>query len=113
MERYWTETGKQHTEGRHDEISSYVADVEWQGIPCTVGMMPGEGIKAVIKELKIPKVTHIAVSHELAPFGLYGIRAHYKNGMVEVFVVDTGTELSPICSDLYSDKEEADKRERY
>ena len=66
----------------------------------TLAMMPGEGIKTVIKEFRIPRVYELAVSNELAPYGLYGIKGRYKNGAAEIFVVDLGAELTPICSDF-------------
>ena len=66
----------------------------------TLAMMPGEGIKTVIKEFRIPRVYELAVSNELAPYGFYGIKGRYKNGAAEIYVVDLGTELTPVCSDF-------------
>ncbi len=64
-------------------------------------MIPGLGIQAAIKELRIPKVSQVAISHELAPYGLYGIEGNYKNGRAHVYVVDVGSELIPIASDFW------------
>ena len=101
MKRTWTEVGKVYTEGKQDAISRHIDGMEWQEVPCTVGMAPGEGIKEAIKELRIPKVSHIAISLKMAPLGLYGVRGHYKNGMAQVYMVDSGDVLTPICSDFY------------
>jgi hypothetical protein len=114
MQRNWTTVG-QKLAGMELEDGVQVIDqaavvraigtVEWQEIPeggtISVAMMPGEGIKEAIKQLRIPKVSHIAISNELAPFGFYGIRGHYKNGDAEVFLVDTGCSITPVCSDFY------------
>jgi len=59
--------------------------------------MAGDGIKAAIKEFKLPRVSHIAISDELSPFGLYGINSHFNNKSIRVFIVDIGVELVPIC----------------
>jgi hypothetical protein len=103
MKRTWTEVGKEYTEKRQEEIALYIQEIQWHELPHTTGMMAGEGIKHCIKELRIPKVTHIAISNEMAPYGLYGIRGHYKNGMAEIYIVDSGCDCTPICSDFYEE----------
>ncbi len=106
VKRTWTKVGEEFT-GEHakrEQIAGAIERMEWQEIPkggsLTLGMMPGEGIKAAIRELHIPKVSHVAVSNELAPYGLYGIRGHYKNGDANVFIVDRGSDMLPVCSDF-------------
>ncbi len=101
MERTWTEVGKEHTENKHGEISAIIDRMEWHGLPYTMGAMPGMGIKEVIKQLGIPKVSHVAISHELAPYGLMGVKAHYKNGEATIYMVDEGTGIVIIASDFY------------
>jgi len=66
----------------------------------TVAAMPGLGIKAAIKEFKIPKVDKIAISNEMAPYGLYGISAHYKNADVKLYFVDEGDHISSLCQEV-------------
>lgn len=99
--RTWTQVGREHTEGKRKELSEMFNRLEWQAIPCEMAAMPGEGIKAAIKELKIPKVSHVAASHELAPYGLMGIRAHYKNGDARIYLVDEGVGITVLASDFY------------
>lgn len=100
IKRTWTDVGKGYTTGKHAKIGAMFDRMEWQKLPCTMGMMPGEGIKEAIKQLRIPKVSHVASSHELAPYGLLGITGHYKNGCAKVYLIDTGTEVIPIASDF-------------
>ena len=94
----WFNVGKDHWEGNQERLTNICASAEWQNIPCTLGMMPGEAIKAAIKELNIPKVSQVAVLHDLAPYSLCGIRSKYKNAAVDVFIVDEGTHISPLCA---------------
>lgn len=102
MERTWTQVGREHTEGKESELAEMFERLDWQTIPCTLPMAPGEGLKEVIKELRIPKVSHVAYSHELAPYGLMGVKAHYKNGDATIYMVDEGSEIVIVASDFYS-----------
>jgi hypothetical protein len=115
----WTNIGARFTEGKRDRIVAITNEIDaatapvgqdgcWLRVPkpgepaLSVGMMPGEGIKAAIRELRLPKVTHIAISAALAPFGLYGMRAHYKGDQqVDVWVVDDGCGITPIMMKVY------------
>jgi len=94
----WMQVGKEHWEGNQDRLKVIMGRVEWHKLPYTMAMMPGEAIKGLVKEFKIPKVSHVCDSHELAPYGLVGIRAHYKNADVEFFAVDEGSHISPLCA---------------
>lgn len=103
----WTQTGVpiMQDEGISQEHVQRVIDsLEWQEIPkagsLSLPMGPGLAIKAAIKEFQMPKVSHVAVANDLAPYGFYGIRAHYSNGDADVFVLDLGTELVTLRSDF-------------
>lgn len=105
VKRTWTEIGKEETEGHQDRIGKILDSLDWE--PLITGkqypMMPAHGVMESIKQLRIPKVSHIAIGcHEMAPFGLYGIRGHYKNGMAEIFLLDRGHDILVIASDLHS-----------
>lgn len=102
MQRTWTQVGKAHNRAT---VERAITSIEWLEIPkggtLEAPMMPGEGIKAAIQQLRIPKVSHVAWSSELAPYGFYAIRGHYANGDAEVYIVDMGTHLVPVCSDFH------------
>lgn len=71
--------------------------VPMDGTPLTVAMLPGDSIKEAIKQLRLPRVSHVAISAACSPYGLYGIRAHYKGDQtVDVFIMDTGDACTPI-----------------
>ncbi len=113
MERTWTKIGEQEIgkplDDEHDShvsltrelVARAIGSMEWKEVPCTTAAMPGLAIKALVKELRLPKVSHVAVSNELAPNGLIGVRAHYKNGSAEVYALDTGTAVTPLLSDFH------------
>lgn len=102
MQRSWTNIGKEYTDGKQDEIAGMIGDTfSWQTPPCDMGMMPGEGIKAAIKELRIPKVSRVGASHEMAPYGLLGIEGNFENGKAQIFLVDDGLSVTPIVTDFY------------
>jgi hypothetical protein len=119
MTRTWTQVGQEVVGGKNTEVLleegqgtmsqarvvRAIESIKWREIPkgdtLEAPMIPGEGIKAAIQQLRIPKVSHVAWSCELAPYGFYGIRGHYSNGDAEVYVVDLGTHLTPVCSDFH------------
>ena len=103
MERNWTTVGQKHTQGKRKQLEAMFSRMEWREIPCEMGMMPGMAIKEAIKQLHIPKVSHVAHSHELAPYGLLGIKARYRNGNAVIYLVDDGLGVTPIVSDFIGD----------
>lgn len=101
MERTWTQVGEEETQGKRTRYARMIERLKWQALPLKkVGMMPAECIKTAIRELRLPKVSHIAITNEAAPYGLYGIRAHYSNGMAQVYILDRGSDALPIASDF-------------
>jgi len=86
----WLNVGREHWEGNQEKITAIIGRMTWKSLPCDMGFMQGEAIKEIIKEFKIPKVSHVADSHEMAPYGLLGIRAHYSNADIELFAIDNG-----------------------
>jgi hypothetical protein len=113
MQRTWTRVGAELAGKRLEDsarsidkpaVLRAIQSIEWREIPkegrMEAPMMQGEGIKSAIQSLRIPKVSHVAWSNELAPYGFYGIRGHYKDGQAEVYIVHTGCELVPMCSDF-------------
>ena len=106
MERTWTQVGHDHngTDEQKALLGGMFDRLEWLELApagITMAMMPGEAIKAAIVELNLPKVSHVATSHEMAPYGLIGIRAHYANGRANAYLVDEGGHLVVLCSDFY------------
>ena len=102
-ERTWTSVGAEHTgEAARKTIQKAIDGLEWQPVPCEMAAGPGLALKGLVQELRLPKVSHVADSHELAPYSLIAIRCHYKNGMCELFAIDIGTEVIPLCSDFYA-----------
>ena len=101
MKRTWTQVGEEHSESKQEELANMFDRLEWQSIPCTLPVMPGEGIKKVIRELNIPKADQVAYSHEMAPYGLMGIKAHYKNGDATIYICDEGCQCVILATDFY------------
>lgn len=97
----WFNVGKDHWKDNQNTIKAYCEAIQWHELPYKMAFMPGEAIKTLIKEAHIPNVSHVGDSHEMSPYGLVGIRAHYKNQDVEVFAVDHGTHISPLCAFVY------------
>lgn len=102
-QRTWTKVGERFTRGKRDKVGKMMDRITWHKLPYTMGAMPGMAIKAAIKQLRLPKVSHVASSHEMAPYGLLGIAAHYKGGVAHIYLVDTGVDVVPIASDYYPD----------
>ena len=96
----WMEVGFDHWEGNQERIAAIINRVDWLEITpgMTMAAMPGMAINELRKQFKLPKASHICDSSELAPFGLVGIRAHFKNADVDFFAVDEGTHISSLCA---------------
>jgi len=101
MERTFTQVGKPYSDGKEEELAGMFERLSWQSIPCTMGAMPGEAIKGAITELRIPKVDFVACSREMAPYGLLGIKGHYKNGDATIYMVDEGDKVVVLASDFF------------
>jgi len=93
----WYQVACEYWQGNETKLEAICKRVVWEAMPCKVAYMPGKAIEALIKQFHIPSVSHIAVSADLAPFGLIGVRAHYKNAEVDIFAVDEGSSLCPLC----------------
>lgn len=85
-------------------ISAAIEALSWVDARIELPMIPALGIRAAISELQIPKVSLVAVSDELAPYGLYGIEGHYTNGRARVYVIDLGSEITPVASDFWPEE---------
>jgi len=98
----WMKTSREYWEGKQDTIKKALNNIKWQELKkgMKLPLMPGEGIKTMIREFKLPKVSHIAISCELVPYGLYGVYAHFKNADVKVFCIDEGDRLSSLCQEV-------------
>lgn len=113
MDLSWTTVGEaaiglpleDRTPITREVILTAIAGLEWRDAAGSLPAVPGLAIKGCIEELRIPKVSRVAISHDLAPFGLYGIEGHYTNGTAHVFVVDLGSHLLPVASVLLEPKE--------
>lgn len=79
----------------------------WIPFPCRLGFMQGYAVRACILEFKLPRVTHVAVTMDGAPFSLFGIRAHYDEGRqrIEHWFMDDGVSVTPILTKVYEKEE--------
>jgi hypothetical protein len=111
--RDWTNIGREHghsgTPDLDAKISRAIERLEWLDLATNrqAAMMPAMGISEAIAQLRIPKVSHYAISNELAPYGFYAIRGHYSNGMAQVYIIDAGDSLMPVCMDFTPKESEA------
>lgn len=81
-------------------IEAAIERLDWGEIPAQLPMGPGMGIMAAVKELRLPRVSAIAISNELAPYSLYGIEANYRDGRARIYILDRGSDLLPLASDF-------------
>ena len=102
MKRTWTEIGQEYTLDKKEVIAAMIERMDWRTLPCEMGMGPGMAIKEAIKDFKIPKPSRVAMSNEMAPYGLIAVEGNYKNGRAQIFMVDDGVSVTPICSNFYA-----------
>lgn len=99
----WFPIGREFSgsQEKRDRMLEAIGRVQWQLLQSDmlkIGMMQGYALEEAVKHFKIPKVSHVACSHDLAPFGLICIRGHYTNASVDLFFVDKGESLVPVCA---------------
>lgn len=109
-ERDWLNIGAEYAEHR-EQIEGEIGVLTWHSPPPKqVAMMPGLAIKACIEQLNLPPVTALAIDgcvdvpdppDGMAHYSLYGIEARYRQGVARVYVLDTGTGVTPLCVDRY------------
>lgn len=86
-----------------DMVVKAIENLEWQEVPnhgLEMGIAEAMAIETAIRDYKIPKVSHVATSPDLAPWGFYGIRGHYSNGVAEIYILDLGSQLATVRSDF-------------
>jgi hypothetical protein len=107
MRRDYTEIGQK--EGYTKEIvdkgiASIDAWIDTTKGSTSLPMSQGMAIKEVIKELRIPKVSRVAIHGAICGaegmYGLYGIHAEYKAEFVTIYIADNGCEVIPVAMDV-------------
>lgn len=105
--RTWLTAGKEAGFKRESYMSA-IEKLKWQEIPeggtLEMPMMPGEAIKEAMKQLNIPRISAVAQTNVMAPYGVYAMKAHYKGGYALVYILDQGSMLTPVASDFYPSK---------
>ena len=118
MQWNWTDIGKEYVGSKdrpatetskprwtQETVKAAIRNITWHDVPTdgtvvSLPMMPGEGIKSMIKEFHIPKVSRVGYAHDLAPYGLLAVEGNYANGTAQIYAVDSGTELIPLVTTL-------------
>ena len=99
---HWMQSSKDEWNGHQGRFLKTIEKCEWISLEGSHPMMPIMAIEEAIKQLKLPKVDRISYNvHDLAPYGFYGIQAHYKNADVRAYFLDTGTHLKSICQEVW------------
>src|SRR3990167_6663740 len=110
MERNYTGVGK--SEGIDKAVLDREIDaLEWQEFVNgkSEAFAPAYVINDAIFNLKIPNVSHYAISkHGIDGMGLVGIRVHYNNGRADVYILDVCVYATVIATDFYPVLEEGD-----
>jgi hypothetical protein len=110
MKRTWTKiAAKDFTDGNHPKYEHLFNKLKWEKweIGKSLPFVPRTAIKIAVKELKIPRVTHYAISRDMVPYNLYGIRGLFSNGIVKAYILDTGDSAVVLATDFYP-KDETD-----
>jgi len=75
--------------------------LEWVEVVPNLEMPFSQGyaINAFIKEFRVPKVSHVSYhGPNVGSLGMYAVRGHYSNGIVDLCFVDDGVSLTPIMN---------------
>lgn len=104
----WTKVGIEYngTDTQKQNLINLFDSAQWLEVKpgLIMSFMTGEGIKAAIKALKLPRVSHVCDLDGMGPAALYGIRAHYANAKtVDVFIIDEGYQSIPVCTVVHGE----------
>lgn len=124
--RNWTRVGSEYsdTEAKRAIMVAIIDTLEWVELPpkgqkIRLGFMQGEAIKTAITEFRLPRVDMIAEnglyvgvdrldSRESVSYALYGIQCHYTNGKSRIYLLDRGSDVVPVASDIWPDEHHLD-----
>jgi len=82
-------------------LKSVYDSLEWVEVKPKLEMPFSQGyaINAFIKTFKVPKVSHVSWDGaNVGSLGMYAVRGHYSNGVVDLCFVDDGYQLIPIMN---------------
>lgn len=107
----WIETTKEHWQGKQDDILKIIAGLEWiypiksDLVSDNTLFFPNDKLDAMIMSglqeiadgYKVKKLSAVATSQELAPFGFLGMQDKRLDAYLRIYVIDTGSEVSCLC----------------
>lgn len=111
MRRDYTQIGEKegYTRGAIDagilSIEDWIPTTRITGESVSLPMMQGMAINEAISQLKLPKVSEVAIFGDITSgsghaYGLYGIKCEYKNEFVTVYIADDGCDVIPVAMDV-------------
>lgn len=105
--RSWTEVSREytHTHAQRFEISRLINGITWEQFSSNMAVpaMQGAAIRETIKQLQIPKVSAISWDGVyMDRFALLGVEGNYTNGRARIYVLDIGSEVIVLASDLWN-----------
>ncbi len=105
MERTWTTKGYGYNETpeQKEQLAAMFDCLVWLEVSdeLTMDMGYAEPINTAINELCIPTVSHVAISNEMAPYGLFGIRGHFSNGWANIYICLEVNNMVVLATDFY------------
>ncbi len=103
--RTWTTVASKYnrTDAQRARLSAIFSRLTWCEPKGDFPMAPALAIQNLIQELRIPRVSLIALNGVHAGrYGVYGIEGNYKNGRVRIYVLDVGSQLLVLASDKFA-----------
>lgn len=99
--RTWTTVAAHYTDDKREQLAALFADLQWDAFPGTPSFSLAHLVTIFISTLRTPLPLEIAVSHQLAPYGLIGLHIPYKNGRAKAYVLDQGDTALILASDFW------------
>ncbi len=101
--RHWTDIGNPSVEllGGQPRISEAIDRIAWHPVRTPAPFSQGYAIRAAIQHFRMRRVIQWGDANALAPYGLLGIEATYQNGRVRLYLLDSGSDAVPLCTDVF------------
>jgi hypothetical protein len=103
VQRTWSEPNAAYYQDKKEQFEKAIKEMDWKLVTSEMQLplQTGFAIKEFVNKLQLPRVSHVALSDAFQPYGFYGLRTHYGDGQVEIYIIDTGLAGAVICSDKH------------
>lgn len=99
----WTQIGREHTatDDQRARVQREIDRMDWQTLPARLPMSQGMAIQRATQEYGPAGIGRVSINAGIGPMALLGIEKCYVNGLARIYLLDDGTDVTPLRSDFW------------